>query len=142
MPTFVERLQKQAGQTVSSALGTYDKPMNQSYTVFGFQSGTLDTPTLHQKIILSKHALAPLPLNERMMRGYGVDSQGHGFLEQRFKKQFENFVLLDDVAIEACRTFDVPYGKELGKINLDEMGGLALPLFKWAYYTDAKLSEG
>ena len=109
-----------------------------SYVVFGFRSGTLDTPKLHMETFKQKHALAPLPLQERMMRDYGVGASGLNYLERRFGEGFESFVLLDEVAVEACRHFNVPLGERVGTIELDEMGGLAIKLFTWAYWTEAK----
>jgi hypothetical protein len=84
-----------------------------------------------------RFSLAPLPLQERMMRGYGVGTQGFFLLEERFGQGFENFVLLDDIAIEACTKLIIPTGERLGTIELDEMGGLAIQLFARAYYAEA-----
>ena len=69
------------------------------YTVFGFRSGFLSTAKLHIDSLKRKAALMPLHLNQRMMHGYAVKSEGFNFLERRFGSGFENFVLLNDVAI-------------------------------------------
>ena len=76
------------------------------------------------------------------MRGYVVAAEGFDFLERRFIAvgKFENFVLLDEVAIEACKAMCVELGTALGPIELTEMGGLAIKLFAWAYYSPT--SEG
>jgi hypothetical protein len=74
------------------------------------------------------------------MRGYSVDASGFDFLERRFNVvgTFQNFVLLDDVAIEACNGLKVPLGMPLGSIELPEMSGLAIPMFAWAYYSSTQ----
>lgn len=76
------------------------------------------------------------------MRGFAVEAEGFDFLEKRFNVagRFENLVLLDDVAIEACRALGVEVGTPLGAIELSEMGGLAIKMFAWAYFSPA--SEG
>ena len=109
--------------------------MEMSYSVFGFRSGILDTVRLHINLFKRKAELIPLPLRERMMRGYGVDASGFDLLERRFGREFENFVLLDDVAIEACQEFKIPLGERVGAIELTEMCGLAIKMFTWAYWT-------
>lgn len=106
-----------------------------AYTVCGFRSGFLDTVRLHSLSIERKATLL-VPLHERMMSGYAVGANGFYFLERRFGKGFKNFVILNDVAIEACLEFDVPFGEEVGTIELDEMGGLAIKLFVWSYWTE------
>jgi hypothetical protein len=106
-----------------------------TYSVFGFRSGTLDTVRLHVDSLKRKAELMPLPLHERMMRGCGVDASGFDLLERRFGQGFVNFVLLDDVAIEACQEFKIPLGERVGAIELTEMGGLAIKMFAWAYWT-------
>lgn len=105
-----------------------------AYSVFGFRSGTLDTVRLHIDSLKRKAELMPLPLRERMMRGYGVDASGFDLLERRFGQGFANFVLLDDVAIEACLEFKIALGERVGAIELTEMGGLAIKMFAWAYW--------
>jgi hypothetical protein len=74
-----------------------------------------------------------------MMRGYGVEAEGFDFLERRFSVvgKYDNFVLLDEVAIEACAALGVHSGTALGEIELDEMCGLANTMFTWAYYSPA-----
>jgi len=106
------------------------------YTVFGFSSGTFNSAALSIAAAKHRFSLSPLPLQERMMRGYGVDPQGFSLLEKRFGRRLENFVLLDDIAIEACTRLNVPTGERLGTIGLDEMGGLVILLFAQAYYTE------
>jgi len=106
-----------------------------AYSVFAFRSGTLDTVRLHTDLLKRKAELMPLPLHERMMRGYGVDASGFDLLEQRFGAGFVNFVLLDEVAIEACQEFKIPLGERVGTIDLAEMSGLAIKMFSWAYWT-------
>lgn len=108
-----------------------------TYTVFGFQSGTFNSAALSIEVAKSRFLLAPLPLKERMMRGYGVDTQGFYLLEEKFGRGFENFVLLDDTAIEACTKLNIPMGKRLGPVELDEMGGLAMLLFAQSYCTES-----
>src|ERR1035438_6649136 len=108
-----------------------------SYTVFGFRSGFLSTAKLHIDSFKRKAELMPLPLNERMMHGYAVESEGFDFLERRFGSGFENFVLLNDVAIEACRELNIRLGEQVGTIERDEMGGLAINLFAWEYWTES-----
>ena len=63
--------------------------------------------------------------------------RGMGSLRRNSRNNLKIFVLLDSVAIEACQTLNIPLGKEVGTIELAEMGGLTLPLFKWMYYTEA-----
>jgi len=72
------------------------------------------------------------------MRAYAVEADGFDLLERRFnvKGTFQNFVLLDEIAIEACIDLEVPLGQQLGKIELDDMGGLANSLFSWSYYSN------
>jgi hypothetical protein len=113
-----------------------------AYTVFGFRAGTLDTVRLHVESLKAKASLAPFRWQERMMRGFAVEAEGFDFLEKRFNVagRFENLVLLDDVAIEACRALGVEVGTPLGAIELSEMGGLAIKMFAWAYFSPA--SEG
>jgi len=106
-----------------------------AYTVFGFRSGILNTGRLHDDLLYRKAALMPLPLRGRMMRGYGVGASGFDLLERRFGRGFENFVLLDDVAIEACLELNIPFGEQVGTIELTEMGGLAIKLFAWTYWS-------
>jgi hypothetical protein len=111
-----------------------------AYTVFGFQSGVLDTPRLHQESIKAKAFLAPFQWQERMMRGYAVDTHGFDLLEKRFNVigAFQNFYLLDEVAIEACAAFKVSLGVRLGTIEINELGGLAIRMFAWPYYNDTQ----
>ncbi len=73
------------------------------------------------------------------MRGYTVEAQGFDFLEKYFNVigKYENFVLLDEVAVEACTELEVPLGTSLGRVELDKVGGLATNLFIWAYYSPA-----
>lgn len=108
-----------------------------AYTVFGFRSGTLDSVRLHIKSFEKKADLPPAEWQERMMRAYTVEADGFDFLERRFNVAgiFQNFILLDDVAIEACKEFEIPLGQSLGTIDLIEMGGLANKFFAWAYYS-------
>jgi hypothetical protein len=106
------------------------------YTVFGFRSGFLEAVRLRNESFERKAALAPLPLCERTMRGYAVGADGFFFLERRFGKGFQNFALLDEIAIEACQEFSIPLGELVGKIELNEMGRLAIPLFSWTYWTE------
>jgi hypothetical protein len=109
------------------------------YTVFGFRSGTLDTVRLQIESFKHKASLMPFRWQERMMRGYTVEADGFDFLEHRFNVvgMFENFVLLDEVAVEACNELHVPLGTPLGSIELTEMSGLANKMFAWAYYSAA-----
>lgn len=111
-----------------------------TYTVFGFRAGTLDTVRLQIESFKAKASLVPFGWQERMMRGYTVEAEGFDFLEKRFRVtgQFQNFVLLDAVAIEACTTLGINTGTPLGSVELDEMGGLANKLFAWAYYSPKK----
>lgn len=75
-----------------------------------------------------------------MMRGYTVEAEGFDFLERRFNVfgEFQNFVLLDEVAVEACNESHVPLGTSLGLIELTEMSGQAIKMFAWAYYSQAE----
>ena len=75
-----------------------------------------------------------------MMRGYTVEAEGFDFLERRFNVVglFQNFALLDEVAVEACNELHVPLGRSLGLIELTEMSGLAIKMFAWAYYSPAE----
>jgi hypothetical protein len=104
-------------------------------TVYGFQSGTLDTARLGLQALKRKAALLPVPLSECLMHGYGVEADGVDFLEQRYSREFENFLLLDDVAIEACEAPGIPHGERLGVIGLGDMGDRASKLFSLAYWT-------
>jgi len=72
------------------------------------------------------------------MRAYTVEADGFDFLERRFNvaETFENFILLDDVTIEACKELEIPLGPSLGIIDLAVMGGLANKFFAWAYYSN------
>jgi hypothetical protein len=108
-----------------------------AYTVFGFRSGTLDTVRLHTESFRRKASLVPFGWQERMMYGYSVEAQGYDFLEKHFSVvgRYDNFVLLDDVAIEACKALEVSLGTSLGNIELDKLGGLANRMFAWAYYS-------
>jgi hypothetical protein len=110
-----------------------------AYTVYGFRSGILDTVRLHIESLKRKATLSPFRWQERMMRGFTVEAEGFDFLERRFDVagKFQNFVLLDDVAIEACNTLQIPLGVPLGTIELPEMSGLANKMFAWAYYSAA-----
>ena len=76
---------------------------------------------------------------ERMMRGYRVEAEDFGFLEIRFSvvAKYQDFVLLDDVAIEACTGLEVPLRTLLGTMELGDLGGLATKLFSLAYYSPA-----
>lgn len=106
------------------------------YAVFGFRFGTFNSAALQIETMKYKHSLTPLPLQERIMRGYGVGAEGLSFLEGKFGSGFENFVLLDDVAIEACKKFKIPFGELVGSIDLNDMGGLAIKLFTFGYWTE------
>lgn len=77
------------------------------------------------------------------MRGYTVEAEGFDFLERRFNVVgvFQNLVLLDEVAVEACNEFHVPLGTSLGIIELAEMSGLAIKMFAWAYYSPAEKGD-
>jgi hypothetical protein len=112
-----------------------------AYSVFGFRSGTLDTVRLHIESLKRKGLLMPYRWQERMMRGYTVEAEGFDLLERRFNVvgAFQNFVLLDDVCIEACKELNVPLGTLLGVIELTEMSGLANKMFAWAYYSPAEV---
>lgn len=91
---------------------------------------------LHGDLLARKAALRSLPVLERVVRGYAVRPDGFFYLERRFGKGFQNFVLLDDVAIEACQAFEIPCGERVGEIELAEMGSLAIRLFAWEYWTE------
>jgi hypothetical protein len=102
------------------------------FSVFGFQSGILDTARL--QIALSKHnALLGNKGQEQTMRGYTVGAAGLPVLEEKFGRGFENFVILDDVAIKACKTLKFDLGPSLGSIEFDDLGTRAMKLFEWKF---------
>jgi hypothetical protein len=107
-----------------------------TYTVLGFRSGFLEIARLHSDLLARKTVLRSLPVHERVMRGYAVRPDGFFYLERRFGKGFQNFLLLDDVAIEACQAFKIPCGERVGEIELAEMGSLAIRLFAWEYWAE------
>jgi hypothetical protein len=108
-----------------------------TYTVLGFRSGFLEIARLHSDLLALKSELPSLPAHQRVMRGYAVRPDGFFYLERRFGKGFQNFVLLDDVAIEACQAFKIPCGERVGEIELTEIGSLAIRLFAWDYWTES-----
>ena len=67
------------------------------------------------------------------MRGYTVGAAGFPILEQKFGRGFENFVILDDVAIKACKALRFDLGPSLGNIEINDLGTLAMKLFVWQF---------
>jgi hypothetical protein len=104
-------------------------------TVYGFRAGTLNTMRLQLAAFDQKAALKTLPLRERMMRGYAVEGEGVDSLQRRFGTDFVNFVLLDDVAVEACRALNIPHGEPVGTVELSELSGLAARQFSFPYWS-------
>jgi hypothetical protein len=69
------------------------------------------------------------------MEAYAVDSPGLFLLEARFGKGFENYVLLNEVAIDACGALGFDSGTQLGSIDIDELRDSAIRLFKTEFWT-------
>jgi len=69
------------------------------------------------------------------MEAYAVDHHGFFLLEARFGKGFGSFVLLNEAAIDACGALGFDSGTQLGSIDIDELGGAAIRLFKTEFWT-------
>jgi hypothetical protein len=110
------------------------------FTVIGYRYGTLDIVRLQTESLKRKGELLSrsVPLKQRNMQGYLTDAYGFNVLDQRYGPGFANFVLLDDVAIEACERLGVFLGQRLGTVEDSELGDLLPKLpkpFSWAYWT-------
>jgi hypothetical protein len=86
-----------------------------SYSVVGFEAGTINTARLHIEIV--KHGYAPqIP----SMKVYTVRSDDFAVLSSRFGERFANFVLLNDAAVEVCRAVGFAF-VSLGSIEEAEI---------------------
>lgn len=104
------------------------------YFVHGFRSGTFDNVGLG--IAASKRKMSIFPNGEcRTMEAYAVDSPGIFLLEARFGKGFEGFFLLNEVVIDACVLLGFDSGTQVGSIDIDELNGSAIRLFKAEFWT-------
>jgi hypothetical protein len=103
-----------------------------TFTVFGFHSGILDFPALQISAMKHKHS-SHSQGQRRLMEGYAVNAKGHSLLEGRFGREFENFVLLNDVAIEACRGLGIGLGEQVGPFEVEELGDCATKFGPWEY---------
>jgi hypothetical protein len=97
-------------------------------SVFGFRSGRFDSGRL-QTTIHQNNRSFPSQARTRTLRGYSVDARGFSLLEERFGEGFENFVLLDEVTIAACRSLGFDIGSYLGAIGIEELQNSARQLF-------------
>ena len=104
-----------------------------TFTAFGFRVGSLDTATLSISALERKRTLYPKG-RMRLMSGFGLDANGHELLEDRFGLGFESFVLLDEVAIEACHRLRITLGEEVGPIEMEDLGPSAFKFGPWEYW--------
>jgi hypothetical protein len=71
-----------------------------------------------------------------MMRGYSVTDDRVFLVREQFGSEFQNFAVLDDVAIEACKNFGIAIGEYIGPIENKELEKLAQQsYFAYAYFT-------
>jgi hypothetical protein len=97
-----------------------------AYTVVGYTFGTMDSVAFHTGLVRAG-LLDLIP----KMSILTIGSEDIETLESRFGERFANFVLLDDVAIEACKATGfslAPPGAILGQIDSEELRS-PLPLF-------------
>lgn len=104
------------------------------YFVHGFRSGVFDNARLGIAALKRKSSI--FPNGEcRTMEAYGVDPSGFALLESKFGNGFESFVLLNDVAVDACRILGFDAGTQLGSIEIDGLGNSPSRLFKTEFWT-------
>jgi hypothetical protein len=105
-----------------------------AYFVHGIRSGIFDNARLGIAALERKASIFPNGVC-RTMEAYAVDSDGFSLLEERFGKGFTTFVLLNEAAIDACGTLGFDAGTQLGSIDIGELHGSAIRLFKTEFWT-------
>jgi hypothetical protein len=89
-------------------------------------------------IAIMKHSLASSRQQEREVRILGVEYRWHAvdfeMLSSRFGKGFDRFLLLNDVAVEACLAVNFPI-KPLGVIDASELKNRPTVLLTRPYWT-------
>jgi hypothetical protein len=105
-----------------------------AYFVHGFRSGTFDNGRLGIAALRQKASKSPNGVR-RIMEAYGVVSPGLFLLQERFGEEYQHFVVLDEVAVEACETLGFNSGTQLGPVDIDELRGSVNRLFKTDFWT-------
>ena len=103
------------------------------FTVFGFSSGTLDTVNLSISAMKRKASVFPRG-RKRIIEGYCLELSGHFLLEDRFGENFQNFALLNDVAVDACYGLGIRLGERLGPIEIQSLDGHLVKFGPWEYW--------
>ena len=104
-------------------------------SVFGFRSGIFDVSRMRLAALHRKPVFFPTGC-KRDILGYSVTGEGDDFLNSLFNVNCQNFVLLNDIGIEACESLGFALGQRLGEIEAEELGGAAIKFGPYDYWDE------